>query len=66
MEQSAAGASPVPTALETNRLLLRPFSHDDWPALHEYYSNAEATRYTVGRAFTEGETWRAMASMAAL
>lgn len=59
----ASGRPPVPTALETGRLVLRPFVHEDWRALHAYYSDAEATRYTVGRAFTEADTWRAMASM---
>jgi RimJ/RimL family protein N-acetyltransferase len=54
----------IPTALETGRLNLRPFRHEDWRALHAYYSDADATRYTVGRAFTEAESWRAMAGMA--
>lgn len=59
-----AGSPRVPTTLETARLTLRPFRHEDWPALHAYYSDADATRYTVGRAFTEAESWRAMAGMA--
>ena len=59
------GVSPlVPTTLQTSRLTLRPFRHEDWPELHAYYSDADATRYTVGRAFTEAESWRAMAGMA--
>ena len=53
----------VPLELETERLVLRQFEEEDWRCLHKYYSDAEATRYTVGRAFTEGETWRTMCSM---
>lgn len=54
---------PVPLQLETTRLNLRPFAHADWPALHALYGDAEATRFTFRRALTEGESWRAMASM---
>ncbi|KEI70466.1 GNAT family N-acetyltransferase [Endozoicomonas elysicola] len=53
----------VPLELETERLFLRQFQEEDWLGLHKYYSDAEATRYTVGKAFTEGETWRIMCSM---
>lgn len=53
----------VPKEAETTRLLLRQFQNDDWRDLHAYYSDAEATAYTMGRALSEGETWRAMASM---
>lgn len=53
----------VPEFLDTERLTLRPFRDNDWHALHAYYSSPEATRFTVGRAFTEGETWRTMCSM---
>lgn len=54
----------IPQVLETGRLRLRPFAHDDWRALHEHFSDAECTRYTFRRALTEAATWRAMASMA--
>jgi len=54
---------PVPLQFETPRLSLRPFVHADWPALHELYGDPEATRFTFRRALTEGESWRAMASM---
>jgi len=54
----------IPQVLETGRLRLRPFAHDDWPALHEHFSDAECTRFTFRRALTEAATWRAMASMA--
>lgn len=53
----------VPEILETNRLLLRPFKESDWQDLHAYYSDPLATQYTVGRPFTEGETWRIMCTM---
>lgn len=53
----------VPEQIETERLLLRGFQNDDWEDLHAYFSDAESVKYTVGRVFTEGETWRAMCSM---
>jgi len=53
----------VPLTLNTPRLTLRQFIHDDWHAMHEHYSDAECTRFTFGRALSEGESWRAMASM---
>lgn len=53
----------VPLVLETDRLLLRQFKNQDWVDLHKYYADPIATQFTTGRAFTEGETWRAMASM---
>ena len=53
----------LPTSFETERLTLRQFRDDDWRDLHAYYSDPLASKYTVGRAFTEGETWRAMCSM---
>ena len=53
----------VPTKLETQRLILRQFKDEDWEDLHAYYSDASATKFTVGKAFTEGETWRLMASI---
>lgn len=53
----------VPSQLETERLILRPFQDEDWKALYHYYCSAEATRYTVGRSLSEGETWRIMCSM---
>lgn len=54
----------IPERLETDRLLLRMFVHEDWRALHEYYSDAECTRFTFRRALSESGSWRAMASMA--
>jgi RimJ/RimL family protein N-acetyltransferase len=49
--------------LETDRLILRTFRENDWKDLHAYYSDEECIRYTIGRTLTEGETWRAMASL---
>lgn len=53
----------VPVTLESERLVLRQLEDNDWHDLHEHYSNLNCTRYTFGRALTEGETWRAVASM---
>lgn len=53
----------IPSHIETPRLLLRPFRDGDWRDLHAYYGDLECTRYTFQRALSEGETWRAMASM---
>lgn len=52
-----------PEFLETERLFLRPFRESDWKDLHKFYSDEACTKYTVGRIFTEGESWRAMAAM---
>jgi RimJ/RimL family protein N-acetyltransferase len=54
----------IPIGLETPRLRLRTFELDDWEPLHRHYSDADCTRFTFGRALTEGESWRAMAGMA--
>lgn len=53
----------VPLEYESERLRLRQFGADDWRDLHAYYSDERATAFTFGRALSEGETWRAMASM---
>jgi RimJ/RimL family protein N-acetyltransferase len=53
----------VPTELESPRLMLRQFKHEDWPALHAHYSDLACTQFTFRRALSEGESWRAMASM---
>jgi RimJ/RimL family protein N-acetyltransferase len=54
----------LPIRLESPRLILRPFEHADWPALHAHYADPACTRFTFGRSLSEGESWRAMASMA--
>ena len=54
----------MPLRIETTRLVLRQFIHADWFDLHQHYSDLECTRFTFRKALTEGETWRAMASMA--
>ena len=53
----------VPAQLESDRLILRQFRDSDWRDLHKYYSDEVATKFTYGRALTEGETWRTMCSM---
>jgi|GEM_PF-235366 len=53
----------VPEQIETERLVLRQFKDQDWRDLHEYYSDVEATKYSVGRPLTEADTWRTMCTM---
>lgn len=53
----------VPEVIETKRLHLRQFIIEDWQDIHAYYSDTEATKFTFGQPLTEGESWRAMASM---
>lgn len=54
---------PLPDDIATKRLILRKFVHEDWSALHEYYSDPECTRFTFQRTLNEAESWRAMAGM---
>jgi len=42
---------------------LRQFLDGDWKELHAYYSDKEATKFTFAPPLTEGEGWRALASM---
>ena len=53
----------IPEKLETERLILRMFKDEDWRDLYSYYSDEVCMKYTYGRALTEGETWRTMASL---
>ncbi len=53
----------VPLEIKTKRLLLRQFRDEDWRDLHQYCASEEATRYTLGRVLTEGETWRTLCSL---
>ena len=53
----------LPLQLETERLRLRQFEDSDWRDLQVYYGDAKATRYTFGRALSEGDTWRVMSGM---
>ena len=53
----------VPDQLESDRLILRQFVESDWRDLHKYYSDEVATKFTFGRALSEGDTWRMMCSM---
>lgn len=62
-ETSPDRSRPVPRTIETPRLTLCPFEPDDWRGMHEHYSDVECTLHTFGRALTEGESWRGVASM---
>ncbi len=53
----------IPVAIDSDRLILRMFKHADWKDIHGYYSDEDSVKYTMGRAQTESETWRVMASM---
>lgn len=54
----------LPTHLASERLHLRPFAEADWEGMHRHYCNPECTRFTVGRALSEGESWRQTATLA--
>jgi RimJ/RimL family protein N-acetyltransferase len=54
----------IPLSIATPRLLLRFPREDDWRALHAYFGDEDSVRYTTRRAFTEAETWRAVAGVA--
>ena len=54
----------IPDRIETERLILRIPQETDWRDLHEYYSDPECMRYTIGTPRTEGQTWRAVAGAA--
>jgi RimJ/RimL family protein N-acetyltransferase len=68
MAASAADVGPLPRrtplSIGTPRLVLRYPREDDWRALHAYFGNEDSVRYTSRRAFTEAETWRALAGVA--
>lgn len=53
----------IPDLLESERLILRIPNVSDWKPLHRYYADAGQTRYTTGKALTEGESWRTLAAM---
>lgn len=50
----------IPQELETDRLVLRMFRLDDWKDIHEYYGDAECTRYTFGKPLNENESQQKM------
>lgn len=54
----------IPENIVTDRLILRTFDNADWKAMHEHYSDEICIAFTMGRVLTEGESWRAMASIA--
>jgi RimJ/RimL family protein N-acetyltransferase len=66
-----AAAAPVgprprrnPLSIATPRLILRFPRGDDWRAPHAHFGDEDSVRYTTRRAFTEAETWRAIAGVA--
>lgn len=63
---SATGPLPrtIPLSIATPRLVLRFPAESDAAALQAYFGDEESVRYTTRRAFTEAETWRAVAGMA--
>jgi RimJ/RimL family protein N-acetyltransferase len=48
--------------LETERLVLRGWSNDDFDALAEFMADAEVMKYLTGRPMTRGDAWRSLAS----
>jgi len=53
----------IPEWISTNRLDLVKVTIEDWPSLHDFYKDVEATRYTTGRPLSEGESWRIVAAL---
>jgi len=56
--RAEGGEYLVAERLETPRLSLRLPREPDWRGMHEHYSDALCTRYTLGRGLTEAESWR--------
>jgi len=54
----------IPLSIATPRLVLRFPAETDVAALQAYYGDEDSVRYTTRRAFTEAETWRAVAGLA--
>ncbi|MBL8489122.1 MAG: GNAT family N-acetyltransferase [Rhodocyclaceae bacterium] len=50
--------SLIPVSLRSARLHLRCVADDDWVGLHEYYGDAECTRYTTLQPLAPEETRR--------
>lgn len=53
----------IPESIESARLLLRTVKEEDWSALHEYYSDAECTKYTTLQPLSEDESRRIVGSI---
>jgi RimJ/RimL family protein N-acetyltransferase len=53
----------IPESIESTRLLLRTVKDEDWSALHEYYSDAECTKYTTLHPLSEDESRRIVESI---
>ncbi len=52
----------IPESVESARLCLRTVKDEDWPALHEYYSDAECIKYTTQHPLLEDESRRTVGS----
>ena len=48
------------SVVETDRLLLRPFTQADFPALYAYQSRADVTRYLLWDARTDDQVREAL------
>ncbi|MFZ6009343.1 MAG: GNAT family N-acetyltransferase [Bacteroidota bacterium] len=53
----------IPTSIETDRLHLRMLQENHWSDLHTYYADQECMQYTSGKAMTQTESWRKLASL---
>lgn len=53
----------IPESINTARLNLEKVTIEDWPSLHNFYKDVEATRYTTGHPLSEGESWRIVAAL---
>ena len=53
----------IPQSIETDRLLMEKVDISHWQSLHRYYCDEAATRFTTGKALTEGESWRLVAAL---
>ena len=48
--------------LETERLILREFSPDDFEAFAAFMADEDVTRYLTGRPMSRADAWRSLAS----
>jgi RimJ/RimL family protein N-acetyltransferase len=56
-------ATTIPLAIESARLRLRLPQESDAMPLHAYFGDEASVRHTTGFAFTEAQTWRAVAGV---
>lgn len=53
----------IPESIESARLFLRTVKEEDWPFLHEYFSDAECVKYTTLLPLSEEDTQRMVGSI---